>query len=130
LRQRFPEIQGPKKNDICYATQNRQDAVKQLSQRCDLILIVGSANSSNSRRLVEVAQATGASAFLVEDAFAVNPDWLIGKRKIGVSAGASAPETLVMRVVERLVELCQGEVISLGDDDEGVSFPLPKELAC
>ena len=98
LRQRFPAIQGPVKDDICYATQNRQDAVKQLAASCDLMLVVGSPNSSNSNRLRELAQRMGAEAYLLDGAEDINPDWLQGKSRIGVTAGASAPEVLVQQV--------------------------------
>ncbi len=128
LRQRFPQIQGPKKDDICYATQNRQDAVKGLAEQCDLVLVVGSQNSSNSRRLKEVAAGMGVEAYLVDSAEELQADWLEGKRRVGVSAGASAPENLVGQVVERLRELGRGQVIELAGVDEDVSFPLPRGL--
>ncbi|MCK6391447.1 MAG: 4-hydroxy-3-methylbut-2-enyl diphosphate reductase [Azonexus sp.] len=129
LRERFPGIQGPKKDDICYATQNRQDAVKALAERCDLVIVVGSPNSSNSRRLKEVARARGIDAKLVDVADEIDAAWLLGKQCIGVSAGASAPEILVRQVVDRLVQLAPGEVRQLDGVEEGVSFPLPKELS-
>ncbi|WP_026686632.1 4-hydroxy-3-methylbut-2-enyl diphosphate reductase [Azovibrio restrictus] len=128
LRQRFPQIQGPKKDDICYATQNRQDAVKGLAEQCDLVLVVGSQNSSNSRRLKEVAAGMGVEAYLVDSAEELQAAWLEGKRRVGVSAGASAPENLVGQVVERLRELGRGQVIELAGVDEDVSFPLPRGL--
>ncbi len=129
LRERFPAIQGPKKDDICYATQNRQDAVKALADRCDLVIVVGSPNSSNSRRLKEVARARGIEAKLVDVAAEIDAAWLVGKRCVGVSAGASAPEILVRQVVDRLVLLAPGEVKQLDGVEEGVSFPLPRELS-
>lgn len=128
LRQRFPAIQGPKKDDICYATQNRQDAVKALTEHCDLVIVVGSPNSSNSRRLKEVAAGRGIAAYLIDGAAEIDPAWLTGKRCVGVSAGASAPEILVRQVVERLRELSGAEVAQLPGIEEGVSFALPKEL--
>lgn len=129
LRQRFPLIQGPKKDDICYATQNRQDAVKTLAEQCDLVIVVGSQNSSNSRRLKEVAAGMGIEAHLVDSADELQADWLQGRQRVGVSAGASAPENLVARVVERLRQLGQGEVLELQGVEEDVNFPLPRELA-
>ena len=129
LRQRFPAIVGPKKDDICYATQNRQDAVKLLATRCDLVLVVGSRNSSNSNRLREVAQARGIPAHLIDTAADIDPAWLAGKRCVGVTAGASAPEVLVDQVVERLRELGASAVRSLDGIAESVVFPLPKSLS-
>ena len=129
LKEHFPEVQGPKKDDICYATQNRQDAVKTLAEQCDLVIVVGSPNSSNSRRLKEVAVARGVDAYLIDGADEIKPEWLEGKCKVGVTAGASAPEILVQRVVDRLQSLAGAEVLQLAGVEEGVSFPLPKELA-
>ena len=120
LQAQFPEVQGPKKDDICYATQNRQDAVKALAEQCDLVIVVGSPNSSNSRRLKEVALARGVDE--------IETSWLTGKRKVGVTAGASAPEILVQEVVDRIQSLAGAEVHQLPGVEEGVSFPLPKEL--
>jgi 4-hydroxy-3-methylbut-2-enyl diphosphate reductase len=114
LKQRFPDIQGPKKDDICYATQNRQDAVKVLAGQCDLVIVVGSPNSSNSRRLKEVAVARGIDGYLVDGPEEIDPAWLAGKQKIGVTAGASAPEILVRRVVDRVSALTGAEVGQLG----------------
>ena len=129
LKRRFPEIQGPKKDDICYATQNRQDAVKALAETCDLVIVVGSPNSSNSRRLKEVALARGVAAYLVDGAEEVEAAWLAGRRQIGVTAGASAPDILVQRVVERIQKSTNASIVQLAAVEEGVSFPLPKELA-
>ena len=129
LRARFPEIQGPKKDDICYATQNRQDAVKALVEQCDLVIVVGSPNSSNSRRLREVAVARGLDAYLIDGADEIDPAWLGNKRRVGVTAGASAPDILVQRVVDRIKALSGATVLQLEGVVEGVSFPLPKELA-
>lgn len=129
LRQRFPDILGPKKDDICYATQNRQDAVKTLAEQCDLVIVVGSQNSSNSRRLQEVAKARGVLSYLVDGATDLNDAWLKGKTKIGVAAGASAPEVLVKQVVERIQLLTGATLAVTHEKTEGVSFPLPKELA-
>lgn len=128
LRQRFPSISEPKKQDICYATQNRQDAVKFMAPKCDLVLVVGSANSSNSNRLREVAEKMGCEAYLVDRLEAVNPSWLKGKRCIGVTAGASAPESLVQELVEGLRGLGARGVKALEGIEEHVSFPLPKGL--
>jgi 4-hydroxy-3-methylbut-2-enyl diphosphate reductase len=129
LRTHFPEVQGPKKDDICYATQNRQDSVKALAEQSDLVIVVGSPNSSNSRRLKEVAAARGIESYLVDGPEEISPDWLVGKKKVGVTAGASAPEILVQRVVDRISLLAGAEVLQLAGVEEGVSFPLPKELA-
>src|SRR5574343_954269 len=128
LRDKFPAIEGPKKDDICYATQNRQDEVKALAERCDLVLVVGSPNSSNSRRLKEVASARGISAYLIDAADEIDADWLSGKSRIGITAGASAPEILVRQVIDRVVALTGASVGQLAGEEEGVSFPLPKEL--
>lgn len=128
LRVRFPEIQGPKKDDICYATQNRQDAVKTLADQCDLVLVVGSTNSSNSRRLKEVAIARGTDAYLVDGPEEIHAAWLTGKSRIGVTAGASAPEILVLQVVDHIKSLSGATVFHAEGIEEGVSFPLPREL--
>lgn len=128
LRKKFPDIQGPKKDDICYATQNRQDAVKALAERCDLVIVVGSPNSSNSRRLKEVAQSRGVSACLIDGPVEIDQAWLEGKSNIGVTAGASAPEILVQRVIDRVRELTGATISQLAGVEEGVSFPLPKGL--
>ncbi|MBP5997561.1 MAG: 4-hydroxy-3-methylbut-2-enyl diphosphate reductase [Azonexus sp.] len=129
LRRRFPEVQGPKKDDICYATQNRQDSVKALTEQCDLVVVVGSPNSSNSRRLREVAVARGIDAYLIDGPEEIDPVWLAGKHNIGVTAGASAPEILVRRVVDRIRELTGAEIAKLVGVEENVSFALPKGLA-
>jgi 4-hydroxy-3-methylbut-2-enyl diphosphate reductase len=129
LKQRFPSISGPKKDDICYATQNRQDAVKKLAEQCDVVIVVGSPNSSNSNRLREVAQNMGVDAWMVDSAGQIDPDWLQGKRKVGVTAGASAPEVLVREVIERLQSLGAEQVESLPGIQEKITFPLPKALA-
>jgi 4-hydroxy-3-methylbut-2-enyl diphosphate reductase len=130
LRARFPEIRLPRKDDICYATQNRQNAVKQLTQEADVVIVVGAPESSNSNRLVELAAKSGARAHLVQDARELQPGMLEGARCVGVTAGASAPEVLVEGVVARLTELAGGraEVRSLPLVDEGVVFQLPPEL--
>ncbi|WP_334156788.1 4-hydroxy-3-methylbut-2-enyl diphosphate reductase [Oryzomicrobium sp.] len=129
LRERFPEIVGPKKDDICYATQNRQDAVKLLTPECDVVIVVGSPNSSNSNRLREVAQLRGVPAYLVDLPEQIDANWLAGKARIGVTAGASAPEVLVEQVIARLRSLGAGQVAVLEGAPENVTFPLPKELA-
>jgi len=128
LRLRFAEILGPRKDDICYATQNRQDAVRRLAEECDLLLVVGSVNSSNSNRLRELAEKQGIPAYLVDGASNIDPAWLKEKRLIGLTAGASAPELLVQGVVERLLQLGAGSVRELDGEAENVIFALPKEL--
>lgn len=128
LKTRFPFITGPKKDDICYATQNRQDAVKMLVKQCDAVIVVGSPNSSNSNRLREVAANVGISAYLVDDASDLRAEWFAGKARIGISAGASAPEVLVQGVIQRLQQLGGGAVIELQGITENVVFPLPKTL--
>ena len=129
LKDKFPSIEGPKKDDICYATQNRQDAVKALAEQCDLVIVVGSPNSSNSRRLKEVAVSRGIDGYLVDGPDEIESAWLAGKTRIGITAGASAPEILVERVVDRIRSLTGAEVGQLSGVEEGVYFPLPKELA-
>lgn len=129
LRLRFPSIVEPKKSDICYATQNRQDAVKIMAPACDLVLVVGSTNSSNSNRLREVAERKGAAAYLIDDPGMIDPAWLVQARRVGVTAGASAPENLVQEVIERLKELGAASVRTLPGVTENVAFPLPKELS-
>lgn len=129
LRARFPTIVGPKRDDICYATQNRQDAVKFMAPRSDLVLVVGSPNSSNSNRLREVAEQFGVPAHLIDNANQIDPAWLAGRKRIGVTAGASAPEVLVDAVIARLRELGAASVRTLDGTPENVNFPLPKELA-
>jgi 4-hydroxy-3-methylbut-2-enyl diphosphate reductase len=128
LRRRFPAIRGPKKDDICYATQNRQDAVKFMAPRCDVVIVVGSPNSSNSNRLREVAEHIGAQAYMVNSAADLRPEWLAGKRRVGVTAGASAPEVLVNEVVERLKALGAQSVRALEGITENVVFTLPRGL--
>ena len=128
LRERFPAIQGPRHDDICYATQNRQDAVRELAQRCDLLLVVGSANSSNSNRLRELAQRDGVEAYLIDDADDIDAAWLTGKQRIGVTAGASAPDVLVQGVLARLNALGSASVQELSGEPESMVFALPKEL--
>lgn len=127
LYQYYPRIQGPKKDDICYATQNRQDAVKQLAEQCDLILVVGSKNSSNSNRLREIAENKGIEGFLINDVDDIRIEWLNDKTCIGVTAGASAPELLVQNVIEFLRDNGASKVSSLGFSED-VAFPLPKAL--
>ncbi len=129
LKSRFPLIQGPKKDDICYATQNRQDAVKSLAEQCDLIIVVGSPNSSNSRRLREVAIARGVQGYLVDGPDEIDLAWLKNKARIGVTAGASAPEILVRRVIDRISGLVGTRVRNIITVEENVAFPLPRELA-
>jgi len=128
LRKRFPAIRGPKKDDICYATQNRQDAVKFMAPRCDVVIVVGSPNSSNSNRLREVAENLGRESYLVDRADEVRAEWIAGKRTIGVTAGASAPEVLVQDVIRRLKSLGAGRVRELEGITENVTFPLPKSI--
>ena len=128
LREHFPAIVGPRRDDICYATQNRQDAVKQLAANCDLVLVVGSPNSSNSNRLRELAQRTGARAYLLDRAEQIDPAWLDGVRRVGVTAGASAPEVLVRELVDRLHDLGADAVAELDGRLENVTFRMPREL--
>lgn len=128
LRARFPAIIAPKKDDICYATQNRQDAVKQLAKSCDVVLVVGSPNSSNSNRLREVAANVGVPAYMVDQAADLDPQWLKDVRRVGITAGASAPEVLVHDVVERLRSLGASQVTELDGTLENITFSLPKGL--
>ena len=130
LRQRFPGIVGPRKDDICYATQNRQDAVKVLAQQCDVVIVVGSPNSSNSNRLREVAQNQGVAAYMVDNAAELKPEWVAERECVGVTAGASAPEVLVQEVVAKLRELGAVRVTPLAGIEERVEFPLPRALVC
>lgn len=129
LRRRFPAIVGPKKDDICYATQNRQDAVKTLARRSEVVIVVGSPNSSNSNRLREVAQNAGIDAYMIDNAAQLESHWVTGKSTVGVTAGASAPEVLVRAVVERLRALGATEVEEVAGIEEDVIFPVPKSLA-
>jgi 4-hydroxy-3-methylbut-2-enyl diphosphate reductase len=128
LARRYPDLQGPQLDDICYATHNRQQAVKEIARDVDLILVVGAANSSNSHRLQEVAAQCGRRAHLVDDADAIHPDWLQGVRRVGVTAGASAPEYLVQGVVRRLREMGATSTIEIGNARENVSFRLPSSV--
>jgi 4-hydroxy-3-methylbut-2-enyl diphosphate reductase len=128
LRAKFPKIEGPRKDDICYATQNRQDAVKQLAGDCDLMLVVGSPNSSNSNRLRELAERMGTPAYLIDEAAQIEPQWLEGKKAVGVTAGASAPEVLVADVIARLKELGGEEPEEVSGREENIVFSMPKEL--
>jgi len=129
LKRRFPAIVGPRKDDICYATQNRQDAVKSLARQCDVVIVVGSPNSSNSNRLREVAQHQGVASYMVDNASDLDPAWIAGKERVGVTAGASAPEVLVQRVVDRLRALGADRVMALEGIEENVTFSLPRALA-
>jgi len=128
LKARFPAIRGPKRDDICYATQNRQDAVKFMAPQCDVVIVVGSPNSSNSNRLREVAEHMGAQAYMVDSADELRPEWIAGKKRVGVSAGASAPEVLVIELIERLKSLGAKRVHQLDGITEHVVFTLPREL--
>ncbi len=128
LRKKFPKIQGPRKDDICYATTNRQDAVRQLALECDLVLVVGSPNSSNSNRLRELAERCGTEAYLIDGPDDINPDWIKSKASIGITAGASAPEVLVKQVIEKL-QACGATIPQEMDGTpETISFSLPKAL--
>jgi 4-hydroxy-3-methylbut-2-enyl diphosphate reductase len=129
LKARFPAIRGPKRDDICYATQNRQDAVKLMAPQCDVVIVVGSPNSSNSNRLREVARNMGAEAYMVDRAADLRPEWVAGKRRVGVTAGASAPEVLVEELIARLRELGAASVRQLEGTREGVVFTLPRDLS-
>ena len=128
LRSRFPNIAGPRKDDICYATQNRQDAVKVLADQADVVLVVGSPNSSNSNRLRELAERCGSKAYLIDDASMLEAAWLTGAKKVGVTAGASAPESLVEEVISALQASGADTVISIDGRPENITFSLPKEL--
>jgi 4-hydroxy-3-methylbut-2-en-1-yl diphosphate reductase len=128
LRERFPTIEGPRKKDICYATQNRQDAVKQLALECDLLLVVGSPNSSNSNRLKELAERLGCDSYLIDNVDAIDPAWLEGKSRFGVTAGASAPEILVRQVVEWLEQESGAKPLELEGVEENIVFSMPREL--
>ncbi len=128
LKARFPDIKGPRKDDICYATQNRQDAVKELAAQCDLLLVVGSANSSNSNRLRELGERLGVPSYLIDDESDIDPDWLSAKTTVGVTSGASAPESLVERVIARLNCIETVEVQNIVTREENIEFSLPKEL--
>lgn len=128
LRVRFPKIEGPRKKDICYATQNRQDAVKQLALECDLLLVVGSPNSSNSNRLRELAERLGCDSYLIDNVADIEPSWFKGKSRFGVTAGASAPEVLVQQVVERLKKLTGSEPEELEGVEENITFSMPRDL--
>ena len=129
LKNRFPNIVAPKKSDICYATQNRQDAVKMMAPNCDIFFVVGSVNSSNSNRLREVAERLDCPSYLIDGPESIEPKWLEGKQTIGITAGASAPEVLVQDVIQRLKELGALSVRKVAGIEENVSFPLPKELS-
>ncbi|ENV48688.1 4-hydroxy-3-methylbut-2-enyl diphosphate reductase [Acinetobacter brisouii CIP 110357] len=128
LRQKYPHIQGPRKDDICYATQNRQDAVRDLAEKCDVVLVVGSPNSSNSNRLRELAERMGKTAYLVDNAEQLQPDWFQPTTKVGVTAGASAPEILIKQVIQRLQDWGAESPEELDGREENVTFSLPKEL--
>ncbi len=129
LKRRFPAIREPKKQDICYATQNRQDAVKFMAPQCDLVIVIGSPSSSNSSRLREVAEKMGCEARMIRNADELDPAWLEGRRRVGVTAGASAPELLVTELVERLRSLGVGSVRALDGAQEQLTFPLPRGLS-
>lgn len=129
LKRRFPNIAEPKKGDICYATTNRQEAVKFMAPKVEVVVVVGSPNSSNSNRLREVAEKKGTPAYMVDNASQINPDWLEGRSRIGVTAGASAPEVLVQAVIDRLKELGAKSVRTLPGAEENVTFPMPKGLS-
>lgn len=128
LRRKFPNIEGPRKDDICYATQNRQDAVKQLAADCDLMLVVGSPNSSNSNRLRELAERMGTPAYLIDNEEGIDPAWLDGRKNVGVTAGASAPDVLVKQVVERIQALGGSVPEEIEGREENIVFSMPKEL--
>ncbi|BDX05696.1 4-hydroxy-3-methylbut-2-enyl diphosphate reductase [Planctobacterium marinum] len=128
LRAKFPKIEGPRKDDICYATQNRQDAVRELAQNCDLLLVVGAKNSSNSNRLRELSEKMGTKAFLIDDASALQEKWVSGAENIGVTAGASAPEVLVQGVIDKLKSISSATVTEVSGREENIQFAVPKEL--
>ncbi|MEE9101536.1 4-hydroxy-3-methylbut-2-enyl diphosphate reductase [Pseudomonas nitroreducens] len=128
LRAKFPHIQGPRKNDICYATQNRQDAVKELADQCDLVLVVGSPNSSNSNRLRELAERMGTPGYLIDGAEDLKKEWFDGVQRIGITAGASAPEVLVRGVIQQLRDWGAEPEVELDGREENITFSMPKEL--
>lgn len=128
LRKQFPAIEGPRKDDICYATQNRQDAVRELAAECDLLFVVGANNSSNSNRLRELSEKIGTRAYLIDDAESMDKSWLVGANKIGVTAGASAPEILVQGVIQKIRSISQCELIEMTGREENIQFAVPKEL--
>lgn len=128
LKLRYPNIQSPKRDDICYATQNRQDAVKKLVNECDLLLVIGSVTSSNSNRLREIAEKNGIESYLIDDADQIDLSWLLNKKSIGVTAGASAPEILVKQVVDKLCKETSANVSEVDGVDENITFAVPKEL--
>jgi len=128
LKDKFPEIKGPRTDDICYATQNRQDAVKALAQECELILVVGSANSSNSNRLRELGERLGVPSYLIDDESEINPDWFKGVQRVGLTSGASAPESLVERVIARLDCIEDATIENVITREENIEFSLPKAL--
>ncbi|MDG1467750.1 MAG: 4-hydroxy-3-methylbut-2-enyl diphosphate reductase [Glaciecola sp.] len=128
LRETFPNIDGPRKDDICYATQNRQDAVRELAVSCDLLLVVGATNSSNSNRLSELAVKLGTPSYLIDDATMIDPQWLVGKQAVGVTAGASAPEVLVQGVIDALQAHGAQSVTEITGREENIEFAVPKEL--
>ena len=128
LRQRYPKIEGPRKDDICYATQNRQDAVKTLAQQCDLVLVVGSRNSSNSNRLREIAEQQGVPAYLIDGPEDIRDEWLADTKRVGITAGASAPELLVQQVAQRLEGSSGQTADEVQGPAENVAFSLPTEL--
>lgn len=128
LRETFPNIDGPRKDDICYATQNRQDAVRELAVSCDLLLVVGATNSSNSNRLSELAVKLGTPSYLIDDASMIDPQWLVGKQAVGVTAGASAPEVLVQGVIDALQAHGAQSVTEITGREENIEFAVPKEL--
>src|SRR5690554_5283719 len=128
LRARFPLIEGPRKDDICYATQNRQDAVKTMAKDCGIVLVVGSPNSSNSNRLRELAERMGVVAYLIDDEEDIKPEWFDKNTRVGVTAGASAPEILVQKVLARLTELGASQAVEIDGVEETITFSLPKEL--
>ncbi|MFC0444304.1 4-hydroxy-3-methylbut-2-enyl diphosphate reductase [Pseudidiomarina halophila] len=128
LREKFPEVQGPRKDDICYATQNRQDAVRELAAEVDLLLVVGARNSSNSNRLRELSEKMGTRAFLIDDASCIDQEWLAGVERVGVTAGASAPEVLVQNVIKRLQEWGGKTVNERSGREENITFSIPPEL--
>ncbi len=128
LREKFPDIQGPRKDDICYATQNRQDAVRELAADSDLVLVVGSPNSSNSNRLRELSERMGTPAYLIDNAEQIDATWLDGVKRIGVTAGASAPEVLVKGVIDKLQTLGAEAPVELQGREETITFSMPREL--
>ncbi|HET7815191.1 MAG TPA: hypothetical protein VFL13_12550, partial [Candidatus Baltobacteraceae bacterium] len=129
VRRRFPSVRTPARDDICYATQNRQDAVRELAPKCDVVLVVGSENSSNSLRLRELAEQLGSKAYLIDDVSQIDPSWIAGVNRVGVTAGASSPEYLTQAIVTRLRELGSFEIEEFGEPEPEIIFAMPRAIS-